>query len=73
MMLGQDVIGKRKPKYLVKWKEYTVNKDICKELINLENIKELVKKFKKEIGRVKESTIEKVKTVKSRSRSTQKE
>jgi len=55
---------------LVKWKEYTVNKDICKELINLENIKELVKKFKKEIRRVKESTIEKAKTVKSRSKST---
>jgi len=43
------VIGERKPKYLVKWKEYIVNEDTCKELENLENIKKLVKKFKKKI------------------------
>lgn len=49
MMLGQYVTGKRKPKYLVKQKEYTINKDTCKELENLENIKKLVKKFKKKI------------------------
>ena len=38
-----------KPKYLVRWKGYTAEKDIWKGLENLKNVMDLVMEFKKEI------------------------
>jgi len=40
---------REKPKYLVRWREYTVEKDTWKGLRNLENAIDLVEEFEKEI------------------------
>jgi len=39
-----------KPKYLVRWKRYIVEKDIWEGLENLENVIDLVEEFEKEIN-----------------------
>ena len=49
----EKILNKRdirdKQQYLVRWKGYIVKKDTWEELKNLENIRELVEEFKKEI------------------------
>ena len=40
---------REKPKYLVRQKSYTIEKDIWERLENLKNVIDLVKEFKKEI------------------------
>ena len=44
---------KGKPKYLVRWKKYTVKEDTWERLKSSENEMELVKKFEKKIRREK--------------------
>ena len=39
---------REKKKFLVRWKEYTMEKDIWENRENLENMKELVEEFEKE-------------------------
>jgi len=49
------VVNKRKKygkwEYLVRWKEYTAEKDLWKREANLKNPKEAVEEYKKEYGR----------------------
>ena len=40
---------REKPKYLVKWKGYTVEEDTWKGLENLKNVMDLIEEFEKEI------------------------
>jgi len=50
-----------KPKYLVRWKGYTAEKDTWKGLENLKNVMDLVMEFKKEIREEEIQQVEKKK------------